>query len=244
MGKTVALFIEKKIKSIEFYRSEAFGEENEEIWCEIDCQGTDSYNLNLYRKGVLAYSSEIKMEFSPLWCFHNGIEQPIITSRFREEKTQVASTKELHRDVLHLIEQIEFLFEMGDHFAPLTPSPLYGERKCKSDTNMNQITINYTNGTQNILKMDLDSDLRMCCARYLDVIPTVYNCFIGGHKLRKITEENLEKSEANELHFMKECTLYTSLEIEYITDHMFRDEKGTVFYTVPNMMGVFELHGH
>lgn len=244
MGKIVALFVEKKIKCIEFYRSETFGKDVEEIWCELECQVADTYTMNLYRRGVVAYSSELKKESSPLWCFLNGKERPIKTHSFKEEKTKVASSSELHRDVLRVVQKVELLFEMEKYFSPLIPSPLYAERNCKSDKNINRITIEYTNGSKEVLEMDLDSDLRMSCARDLDVIPTLYNCFIGPYKLRKITEVNLSSSEARELDFMKGCSLYTPGELKYITDHMFRNEKGTVFYTTANMIGLFTLNDY
>ena len=241
MGRLNALFVQNKIKKIEFYRSELFGENNEEEWCEIECQCKNTYKTTLYRKGHLAYISQLELEASPLWCFHYAQEQPIHTKFFSEKKVEVDHSTLPYRIVSRLIEHLDIMMEVKDIYSPTEPSSLYPERKNKSKTNKNHILIEYTNGTRDLIEMNLDSDFKMACVRGFCVIPVLYESFVGAYKLKKISLQNLDSSEMEEFEFMCSCCWDTKEEIEYITNRLFRDEKGTVYYTTPDLMGFFTL---
>ena len=57
MDRFVRLFEEKKLKRVELYRSETFGEYREEIWCDINLTDIAIHRVNVYRRG---YEIEFK----------------------------------------------------------------------------------------------------------------------------------------------------------------------------------------
>ena len=59
MDRFVRLFDEKKLKRVELYRSETFGEHREETWCEINLTDIAIHRVNLYRRG---YEIELKSD--------------------------------------------------------------------------------------------------------------------------------------------------------------------------------------
>ena len=75
------------------------------------------------------------------------------------------------------------------------------------------------------------------------IIKTTYRCFIGAYAIKKISKENLRHAELEELEFMRGSTLYTEKEIEFILDHLFRDEQGDAYYASPYTLGFFKLYG-
>ena len=53
MDRFVRLFEEKKLKSIELYRSETLGEDREEVWCNINLADILIHRVDIYRKGCI-----------------------------------------------------------------------------------------------------------------------------------------------------------------------------------------------
>ena len=243
----VELFENKKIKSIEFYRSERFGNNNEEIWCEIDLLSTDQYPMTIYRRGYVVTDNNDRLGESALTCLLNGRELTFKTSFFKESKTKVCETtlwrdqvRELIRSVLIHIDSRGIL---KDFRSPLEPSKYYPERKIKCATDINRVSLNFTDGTSQSIEMHLDSDERMHWPQYLKVIPQLYRCFIGSYAIKKISKKQLTPAELKEFDFMCGCTLYTEADIAFILDHLFRDENGDAYYASPDVLDFFKLYG-
>ena len=91
--------------------------------------------------------------------------------------------------------------------------------------------------------MHLDSEARMCWAEGLKIIPQLHRCFIGAYAIKKISKDNLRPGELRKLELMSGSTFYTEKEMEFILDHLFRDENGDAYYAPPHMLGFFKLYG-
>ena len=243
----VELFENKKIKSIEFYRSERFRNDNEEIWCEIDLLGADWYTMTIYRKGYIVTSNSDRLGESALTCLFNGRELTFSTSFFQDSKTKVCETTLWRDQVRKLIESVSInmnvMHSMNDCSSPLIPSKYYPERKIKCPTDKNRVSLNLTDGTSQSIEMHLDSDARMSWAEGLKIIPQLYRCFIGSYAIKKISKEQLTPTELKEFEFMCGCTLYTEADIAFILDHLFRDENGDAYYAIPDVSDFFKLYG-
>ena len=247
MNDLVALLDEKKIKRIEFYRSEHFGNDNEEVWCEIDLLGTDSHTMTLYRRGYLAVSRDDRGYETALSCLLKGQEFTFSTSRFRDTKTKICEETVphayVHKLILSVSVNIDVMESLTELYPPMKPSPYYPERKAKYATDKNVVLLEFTDGTSQLIEMHLDSDARMSWAEGLKIIPQLHRCFIGAYAIKKISKENLCPAELKELEFMSGSTLYTEKEIEFILDHLFRDENGDAYYAPPHTLGFFKLYG-
>lgn len=245
MNNIVALFDANKINRIEFYRSEMFGNDNEEIWCEIDLLGTDSHKMTLYRKGYTVTNNDDRIDaFS---CLLNGREFTFRTSLFKETKTKVCDTMVSQLQVRRLIQSvsisIDVMQSLKEFHPPMEPSQYYPERKVKCNTDKNKVKLEFTNGTTELIEMHLDSDARMCWAEGLRIIPQLYRSFIGPYAIKKISKNNLRANELKEFDFMCGSTLYTDEDIEFILDHMFRDEQGDAYFAMPQVLDFFKLYG-
>ena len=243
----VELFENKKIKSIEFYRSERFGNDNEEIWCEIDLLGTDRYTMSIYRKGYVVTDNNDRLGESALTCLLNGRELTFKTSLFKESKTKVSEITVWHDQVLELIRSVSInmgvTHYMSDYRSPLMPSKYYPERKIKCSTDKNRVSLNFTDGTSQFVEMHLDSQDRMYWARDLKIIPQLHRGFIGAYTIKKISKEQLTPTELDEFELMCRCTLYSETDIAFILDHLFRDENGDAYYASPDVLDFFKLYG-
>ena len=243
----VELFENKKIKSIEFYRSERFGNDNEEIWCEIDLLSTDWYPMTIYRKGCVVTSSGDRLGESALTCLLNGRELAFKTSHFSDSKTRVCETKVWRDQVCELVRSVsinmDVMHSMNDCSSPFMPSKYYPERKIKCSTDKNRVSLNFTDGTGQFIEMHLDSNDRMYWPRDLKVVPQLYRCFIGPYTIKKISKEHLTSAEVEEFEFICACTLYAETDIEFILDHLFRDENGEAYYAIPDGTECFRLYG-
>ena len=242
----VALFESKKIQSIEFYRSERFGSDNEEIWCEIDLLSTDWYTMTMYRKGYIVASNNDRLGESALFCLLNGRELTFSTSFFQDSKTKVGETAVWRDQIRKLIRSasahIGAMDGLSGSCSSLEPSRYYPERKIKCPTDINRVTLIFTDGICKSIEMHPDSDDRMQWARDLKVIPQLYRSFIGPYTLKKISKEHLAPAELNELEFMSGSTLYTEKEMEFILEHLFRDENGDAYYAMPDVLDFFKLY--
>lgn len=247
MNDLVALLNENKIKRIEFYRSEHFGNDNEEAWCEIDLLGTDSHTMTLYRRGYLAVSSDDRGYETALLCLLKGQEFTFRTSRFKDVKTKVCEESVPHTHVRRLMLSVSVnigvMQSLADLHPPMEPSRYYPKRKTKCNTDKNTVLLEFADGTSQLIEMHLDSDARMGWAEGLKIIPQLHRCFIGSYAIKKISKENLRPDEFRELEFMSESTFYTEKEIEFILDHLFRDENGDAYYASPYTLGFFKLCG-
>ena len=243
----VELFENKKIKSIEFYRSERFGNDNEEIWCEIDLLSTDWYPMTIYRKGCVVTCNNDRLGESALTCLLNGRELTFKTAYYRDSKTKVYETTVWRNQVRELIRSVsinmDVMQSMKDCSSPLIPSKYYPERKVKCPTDKNRLSLNFTDGTSQSIEMHLDSGERMSWAEGLKIIPQLYRCFIGSYAIKKISKEQLTPAELKEFDFMCECTLYSETDIAFILDHLFRDENGNAYYVSPDVLDFFKLYG-
>ena len=247
MNDIVALFDANKIKRIEFYRSEMFGNDNEEIWCEIDLLGTGSHKMTLYRKGYTVTSNEDRLDETALPCFLNGREFTFRTSLFKETKTKVCDTMVSQLQVRRLIQSvsisIDVMQSLKEFHPPMEPSQYYPERKVKCNTDKNKVKLEFANGTTELIEMHLDSDARMCWSEGLKIIPQLYRGFIGPYAIKKISKKHLRNTELKEFNFMCECTLYTEKDIEFLLEHLFRDEQGYAYYATPQGLAFFKLYG-
>ena len=247
MNDLVALLDENKIKRIEFYRSEHFGNDNEEVWCEIELLGTDSHTMTLYRRGYLAMSRDDRLEETALLCLLKGQEFTFRTSRFRDTKTKVCEETVPHTHVRRLMlsvsVNIDIVQSLTDIHPPMEPSRYYPKRKTQYDTDKNTVLLEFTDGTSQLIEMHLDSDARMSWAEGLKIIPQLHRCFIGTYAIKKISKENLRHAELEELEFMRGSTLYTEKEMEFILNHLFRDENGNAYYAPSHTLGFFKLYG-
>ena len=243
----VALFESKKIQSIEFYRSERFGNDNEETWCEIDLLSTDWYTMTMHRKGYIVTSNTDRLGESSVSCFLNGRELTFSTSFFQDSKTKVGETAVWRDQIRKLISSVSAhmgaMEGLGGSCSSLEPSRYYPERKIKCPTDINRVALAFTDGTCKSIEMHPDSDDRMQWAQGLKVIPPLYRNFIGPYTLKKISKEHLTPSELEEFEFMCGCTFYTEADIAFILDHLFRDENGDVYYAIPEVLDFFKLYG-
>ena len=246
MINLVESFENKKIKSIEFYRSERFGNDNEEIWCEIDLLSTDWYPMTIYRKGCVVTSNNDRLGESALTCLLNGRELTFKTSHFYDSKTKVCETTVWRDQVQKLIKSVSVnmnvMHSLNDYSLPLTPSQYYPERKVKCTTDINRVSLNFADGTSQSIEMHLDSNDRMYWSRDLKVIPQLHRCFVGSYTIKKISKEQLTPAELDEFEFMYVCTLYTETDIAFILDHLFRDENGDAYYASPNVLDFYKLY--
>ena len=234
MDRFVRLFEEKKLKRVELYRSETFGEYREEIWCDINLTDIAIHRVNVYRRG---YEIEFKGDNPDTIraCLSGDGELSCDVHHISDDRALYERIAINKNEVINLLNGISLLFyaksscrtDEGLQHCFLS-SPLYPQRG-NHDHNFNSIIIEYIDKSVVSIDFPIDSIIRWSISRDLDSIPVIKKYFIGAQTIRKITMENLTPDELSEIRLLL-CILDDPIEVQYIEAHLYRDENGDVLY--------------
>ena len=234
MDRFVRLFEEKKLKSIELYRSETLGEDREEVWCNINLADILIHRVDIYRKGCIIELLTDTPEAMQA-CLSSDGElsykiEPYANSRKLYERLVLNKN-----DVLNLLNGISLLFfaksscQTDDELKYCFSSSTLYPTNDNQDLNYNSITIKYSDDTGETLDIQANSVIRWSLARDLSSLPAIKKYFIGPQALKKITLENLSPNERSEIGLFL-CIVNDPVEAQYIESHLYRDENGDVLY--------------
>lgn len=234
MDRFVRLFEEKKLKRVELYRSETFGEYREEIWCDINLTDIAIHRVNVYRRG---YEIEFKGDNPDTIraCLSGDGELSCDVHHISDDRALYERIAINKNEVINLLNGISLLFyaksscrtDEGLQHCFLS-SPLYLQRGNRN-LNFNSITIEYIDKTVETLEIPIDSIIRWSISRDLALLPEIKKYFIGQQTIRKISMENLTPNELSEIRLLL-CIIDAPAEVQFIESHLYRDENGDVLY--------------
>lgn len=234
MDRFVRLFDEKKLKRVELYRSETFGEHREETWCEINLTDIAIHRVNLYRRG---YEIELKSDSTDAIrrCLSGDGELAYDVHYISDDRALFERIAINKNEVINLLNSISLLFYAKSSCGTdegiqhcFWSSPLYPQRGNR-ELNFNSITIEYMDKTVESLEIPIDSIIRWSISRDLALFPEIKKYFIGQQTIRKISLENLTPNELSEIRLLL-CIIDVPAEVKYIESHLYRDENGDVLY--------------